>query len=100
LATRFPYDYRLTKDILKKFADLEVYFVEAGIYPVKIRFIEAGIRIETEEKNFEKVLEKKNEIVDICKKKGLKFITLDIEGLKSGAWDPIRAESGDGFGKS
>lgn len=88
LATRFPYNYPLTKDILKKFAEIETYFVDIGIYPVKVRFIEDGIRIETKEKHFNKVLTKKDEIIRLCKEKGLKFITLDIEGLKSGAWDP------------
>ena len=88
LATRFPYNYTLTKDILKTFAEVETYFVDSGIYPVKIRFIEDGIRIETEEKHFAEVLKKKKEIINLCKEKGLKFITLDIEGLKSGAWDP------------
>lgn len=89
LATRFPYNYPLTKDILEKFAAIETYFVDTGIYPVKIRFIQDGIRIETEEKNFGRVLEKKDEIIRLCKEKELKFITLDIEGLKSGAWDPV-----------
>lgn len=88
LATRFPYNYPLTKDILKTFAAIETYFVESGIYPVKIRFIEEGIRIETTEKHFAQILKKKMEIINLCKEKGLKFITLDIEGLKSGAWDP------------
>ncbi len=87
LATRFPYNHPLKKDTLKKFAEIETYFVDSGIYPVRIRYIEDGIRIETEKKNFAKVIEKKEEMVLFCKEKGIKFVTLDLEGLKSGVWD-------------
>lgn len=87
LATRFPYNFALSERILKTFDEIEVYFVEQGIYPVKIRFIEDGIRIEASENNFHKIFEIKEDILEFCKKKGIKFVTLDIEGIKTGVWD-------------
>jgi pyridinium-3,5-biscarboxylic acid mononucleotide sulfurtransferase len=87
LATRFPYYHQLKPRILKIFDQLESYFVEEGIYPIKVRFIPEGIRIETPDRLFFKVLEKRTEIIQLCKKKGLNFVTLDLEGIKSGVWD-------------
>jgi uncharacterized protein len=87
LATRFPYNFTLDEKILRTFDKVEAYFVGQGIYPVKIRFIEDGIRIETSENNFARIFEIKEKILEFCKKQGLKFITLDIEGIKTGVWD-------------
>ncbi len=87
LATRFPYGFNLDKKILETFDKVETYFVEKEIYPVKIRYIPDGVRIETPEKNFEKIMKNKSELLEFCKNKDLKFITLDLEGLKSGVWD-------------
>jgi uncharacterized protein len=87
LATRFPYNFTLDKKILRTFDEIETYFVQQGIYPVKIRFIEDGIRIETSETNFARIFEIKEKILKFCKKQGIKFITLDIEEIKTGVWD-------------
>lgn len=87
LATRFPYDFRLNETLLKHFDELESYFVEMDIYPVKIRYIKEGIRIETPADCFQKVLENRGEIVAFCKERDFKFVTLDLEGIKSGVWD-------------
>lgn len=87
LATRFPYNLTLDPATLQKFATIETFFVDAGIYPVKIRYIEDGIRIETPGENFSRVFEMQAQILELCKAQGMKFITLDLEGLRSGVWD-------------
>jgi uncharacterized protein len=87
LATRFPYDMQLNEPLLKIFDDLEEYFVNMGIYPVKIRFIPEGIRVETPSRHFREIFANRDEIIEFCKKRGLKFVTLDLEGIKSGVWD-------------
>ncbi len=90
LATRFPYDHPLSVAELRKFAEIESYFVGIGVYPVKVRFMPDGIRIETAEKNFIKVLDRKQEILALCGRLGFKFIALDLAGIRSGCWDPVR----------
>jgi uncharacterized protein len=87
LATRFPYDTRLDENLLRRFDEIEAFFVGQGIYPVKVRYIPDGIRIETPTPNFPRILENREKILEFSKKQGMKFITLDIEGIKSGAWD-------------
>lgn len=87
LATRFPYNFPLDENMLKCFDVIEAYFVDQGIYPIKVRFIPDGIRIETPIKNFPHILETREKILEFCQKKGMKFVTLDIEGIKTGVWD-------------
>ena len=87
LATRFPYDFELDEKMLKTFDDMEYYLVKIGIFPVKVRYITDGIRIETSDDKFLKIFEKKEEIINFCKKMGIKFVTLDIDGIKTGIWD-------------
>jgi uncharacterized protein len=87
LATRFPYNFKLENDILRRFDKLESFLVKEGIFPVKIRFIPDGIRIEMAENLFLKIIKIKSGIINICKKNGIKFITLDLEGIKTGVWD-------------
>jgi len=87
LATRFPYDMELDETLLKIFDEIETYFVTLDIYPVKIRYIPEGIRIETPPQHFPSILKYREQIIRFCKEKGLKFVTLDLEGIKSGVWD-------------
>jgi pyridinium-3,5-biscarboxylic acid mononucleotide sulfurtransferase len=87
LATRFPYDMNLEEDRLRLFDQLENFLVESGVFPVKVRYIPEGIRIETPEQRFPQVLALRHQLMDLCKPKGLKLITLDLEGIKSGFWD-------------
>ncbi|MCP4214277.1 MAG: hypothetical protein GY765_06455 [bacterium] len=87
LATRFPYDFQLHKDTLKVFDELETYFVEQGIYPIKVRYIPDGIRIETPDAMVPKLMELKPGLIAFCKERKIKFVTLDLEGLRSGVWD-------------
>jgi uncharacterized protein len=87
LATRFPYDLTLSRELLAKFDDLEYYLVDLGIYPIKVRYIPDGIRLETATENFAKLLENRETIVEYCQKLGFTFPTLDLGGIKTGVWD-------------
>jgi uncharacterized protein len=87
LATRFPYDFQLAENMLRRFNLIEAFFVDQGIYPVKVRYIPDGIRIETPGENFLRVLGSREKILEFCKQQGMKFVTLDIEGIKTGVWD-------------
>jgi len=87
LATRFPYDMELTGELLSVYDQIEAFLVEQGIFPLKIRFIPEGIRIETAVGKFPEVLAKKEMITTYCRGLAIKFVTLDLEGIKTGVWD-------------
>jgi len=87
LATRFPYDMELDLKLVRSFDELESLMVDLGVFPIKVRYIPEGVRLETLAEKFNLVLEHRQQIYEFCHQRGLKFICLDIEGLKSGAWD-------------
>lgn len=87
LATRFPYSHNLNQTELEKFARIEKYISELGVYPVRIRFIKNGIRIEAKEDRFTDLIKRKNNIIEFCRKEGLRYVCLDLADISAGGWD-------------
>lgn len=87
LATRFPYDTTLTKENLKMVESSEEVIKELGIKKVRVRKHNEIAKIEVEKENFEIILKHKGFIVEKLKEIGFKYITLDLEGIKSGNFD-------------
>ena len=87
LATRFPYDTTLTKENLKMVESSEEVIKELGIKKVRVREHNEIAKIEVEKENFEIILKHKEFIVEKLKEIGFKYITLDLEGIKSGNFD-------------
>lgn len=87
LATRFPYDTTLTKENLKMVESSEEVIKELGIKKVRVREHNEIAKIEVEKENFEIILKHKGFIVEKLKEIGFKYITLDLEGIKSGNFD-------------
>jgi uncharacterized protein len=87
LATRFPYQHKLVQDEIKQFDEIEMFLTDLGIFPVRIRYIPDGIRIETVKNQFKTIISHRQEIIDFCKTRSQKFITLDLGEFKSGTWD-------------
>ena len=87
LATRFPYGHRLIQDELTRMSLIENFLSARGIYPLRARFIPDGVRIETTAKNIPLILTSRASLLKYCEKLKMKFVTLDIGGLKRGAWD-------------
>ena len=86
LATRFPYNTILTDEGLKKVEQSEEILKSLGIPKVRCRVHEDIARIEVERKYFKLILDNPNAINEI-KNLGFKYVTLDLEGLKSGSFD-------------
>jgi uncharacterized protein len=87
LATRFPYNFNLRPQLIQAIGRVEHQLVQSGIYPVRVRYLPDGVRIETIPANFKKLISRRDEIIDICRAAGFKFVTLDLAGIKSGSWD-------------
>ena len=86
LATRFPYDTILEPDDLKKVELAEKEIKKLDIERVRVRVHGDIARIEVESKDFTKILEH-NDTINEIKDLGFKFVTLDLFGIKSGAFD-------------
>ena len=86
LATRFPYNTILNKESLRKVDISEELLKELGIKKSRVRVHGDIARIEVEKEDF-KIILKNLDIVEKIKEIGFKYITLDLEGLKSGSFD-------------
>lgn len=86
LATRFPYNTVLTEEDLSKVDKSEGLIKSLGIQRVRVRIHGNIARIEVEKKDFGKILENEK-IVNNIKKLGFDYVTLDLDGIKSGSFD-------------
>lgn len=88
LATRFPYNTNINEEDLHK-VDLAENFLKSklGIKRVRVRVHNSLAKLEVEEKDFSIVLKNKEEIIHKIKSLGFEYITLDLEGIRSGIFD-------------
>lgn len=87
LATRFPYGTTLTKEKLKVVEKGEQILKDSGFECCRLRLHCDIARIEILPKNFNDFLLQKENITRGLKQLGIKFITLDLEGFRSGSMD-------------
>lgn len=87
LATRFPYGAVLSPEKMKKVEQGEIFLKELGLYNVRLRVHGETARIEVDEKDMPKLLESRKEVVEFLKGLGYWYITLDMEGFRSGSMD-------------
>lgn len=86
LASRFDYDTILTLEKLNQVDQAERILHEIGIGYVRVRVQEKLARIEMEPHNFE-VLFQHPGIIEKIKNLGFRYVTLDLDGIKSGGYD-------------
>lgn len=87
LATRFPYGDTLSVEKMKKVEQGEAFLKELGLYNVRLRIHGETARIEVDEKDMSRLLENRKEVVEFLKGLGYWYITLDMEGFRSGSMD-------------
>lgn len=87
LATRFPYGTRLSFEKIKKVEEAEEYLKSLGAANVRVRVHGDIARIEVEQQEIEDLLKRRSDIVRRLKKIGYEYITLDLEGFRSGSMD-------------
>lgn len=86
LATRFPYGVSLTKERLNQAEQAELLFSSCNIPNIRVRIHQDLVRIEIPPEFFPSFLEKK-EWISQLKALGFRYVTLDLEGYRSGSMD-------------
>ncbi len=84
IASRFPYGTHLSQKKVKKVYLGEDYLKHLGFSQVRARIHNDIVRIEILKKDFPRFIEKTTEINVFFQKLGFTYVTLDIEGFKSG----------------
>lgn len=87
LATRFPYGTTLTFEVLKKVEQAEHDLHELGFENLRVRVHGDVLRMEVEKDELLKVIANKDKIINDLKNLGYRYITLDLEGFRSGSMD-------------
>jgi len=86
LATRLPYNTEVNTDILKKIEETEILLNDVGINPVRARVHGEILRIEAKPDDFHVIINNKN-IKEELHGLGFRYITLDLDGIRSGSMD-------------
>lgn len=87
LATRFPYGTLLSYEVMRRVEAAEEFIKELGVYNVRVRVHNELARIEIDNEELLRVLDNKNLITAYLKELGYNYITLDLEGFRSGSMD-------------
>lgn len=86
LASRFPYGEQITGKALKQVAEAEKFLKSVGFAEFRVRHHGDVARIELKENDFKKLLSSgvRKTVTEKLKTFGYKFISLDLEGFRSG----------------
>ena len=87
LATRLPYGAYLDRALLQRIHKGEELLRNMGFYNVRLRFHDPVLRIELDTEAFPNLLEHRSPIIDGMKSLGFSYLTLDLEGFRSGSMD-------------
>jgi uncharacterized protein len=88
LASRIPFGCQITKESLERIAKAESFMHSLGFRIVRVRDHGDLARIEVAKSELEKAFMLKNDVEKNLKRLGYRFVTLDIEGYRSGSLNP------------
>ncbi|MCE5313275.1 MAG: ATP-dependent sacrificial sulfur transferase LarE [Nitrospiraceae bacterium] len=93
LASRFPYGELITPEALKVVQQAEEYLRELGFSEFRVRSVSGCARIELKEDEMQQLFSDstRQKIVDKLRSIGFDFVSLDLEGFKSGKLNRKRA---------
>lgn len=95
LLTRLPYNTKIKEEMLRRIEKAETYLIGLGIRAVRVRVHDDLARIETEPRYIEKIFREElfTRISNQLKRYGFKFVTLDMEGYRTGGISEIIKKS-------
>lgn len=85
LASRFPYDSRITRQGLAVVGKAEGYLRKLGFRQLRVRHYGDTARIEIEQNDFRRAIKNSEKINSRLRKIGFKYITLDLGGYRTGS---------------
>lgn len=92
VASRFPYGTKLTAEAVNNVFAGEKWLRNAGSPVVRVRVHSDLVRVEVPEVEFAKLLAKKAEMSEFMKGLGFNYVTLDVDGFKSGRMNDVLKE--------
>lgn len=93
VASRFPYGTKLTQAAVDRVFAGEKWLRNAGFPVVRVRVHQDLARVEVPEVEFAKLLSIKNEMSAFMKEIGFNYVTIDVDGFKSGRMNEVLQEA-------
>lgn len=87
LLTRFPYGTKITPAKLDRLEKAEAFIRDLGFIKFRVRDHSNIARIELMPEDFMAFIEKRDQVIKEFKNLGFSYITLDLEGFRSGSMD-------------
>ena len=84
LASRVPYGTAVSVSVLGRIERAEAALHDLGFRSLRVRHYEDVARLEVPVADLERVLHARVEVIDAVKRAGYRYVTLDLEGLRSG----------------
>ena len=84
LASRVPYGTPVSIEILSRVDRAEAALHRLGFRQVRVRHYGESARIEFEESDLARAVEGRGPIVEAVKRAGYRYVTIDLEGFRSG----------------
>ncbi|MEW5813983.1 MAG: ATP-dependent sacrificial sulfur transferase LarE [Spirochaetota bacterium] len=87
LASRLPYGFKITPEKLKQIEEGETYLRSLGFKELRVRHHDKLVRIEVPAARIPELIEepRRNEVVAFFKKLGFTFVSVDLQGFRSGS---------------
>ena len=82
-----PYDTPFDYELLSRIHQGEDWLRNLGFYNVRLRFHAPILRIEIDKADFNRFMDQHEAITRAMKDLGFLYITLDLEGFRSGSMD-------------
>jgi pyridinium-3,5-biscarboxylic acid mononucleotide sulfurtransferase len=89
LASRIPYGVKLTPSLLKRINRAESFLNSLGFRQVRVRHYNGLCRIEVPKKDIPRLLKKEKNIARRMRKLGYQYITVDLEGYRTGSMNEL-----------
>lgn len=93
LASRIPYGKKITKEKLKKVELAEEFLLSKGFKQFRVRYYDELAKIEVLEEEISKIISISQEIISKFKEIGFTYITIDLEGFRTGSMNEILGET-------
>lgn len=92
LVSRIPYGTRISRALLGRIDRAEAYLKKLGFAQIRLRHYDGLCRIEVSGEDIERLIKERVRIVDRLKKIGYNYITLDLEGYRTGSLNEVMSK--------
>jgi len=89
LASRIPYGVKISKPVLNRINQAEKILQKLNFAQVRVRHYNGLCRIEVPKKDIPVLLGKSQSLIDKFKKLGYNYITVDLEGYRTGSLNEV-----------